>query len=201
MPSSHEPVPQRRSRGCRRAGAVALLGAIALAAGGTSAQASVGGSAPATSAAATLQSGSTGSAVRQLQRELGLRADGHFGPRTRRALVRWQRRHGVRADGVAGPATLKALGIRARTSRAPAGGGTASPALQRIAQCESGGNPTAVSANGRYHGKYQFSVATWRAMGGEGLPSRASEAEQDRLAAKLHASQGTAPWPVCGARG
>src|SRR5688500_4148384 len=48
-----------------------------------------------------------------------------------------------------------------------------SPALEAIALCESGGDPTAVSADGMYHGKYQFSVATWAAMGGSGLPSQA----------------------------
>ena len=69
--------------------------------------------------------------------------------------------------------------------------------LQRIAACESGGNPAAVSADGRYHGKYQFSRATWRDMGGSGSPARASEAEQDRMAAKLLAQRGTSPWPNC----
>src|SRR5688500_12422431 len=42
------------------------------------------------------------------------------------------------------------------------------PQLEAIALCESGGDPTAVSSNGMYHGKYQFSVATWAAMGGSG---------------------------------
>jgi hypothetical protein len=34
-------------------------------------------------------------------------------------------------------------------------------------------------------------------MGGQGDPARASEAEQDRLAAKLLAQAGTSPWPNC----
>ena len=69
--------------------------------------------------------------------------------------------------------------------------------LARIARCESGGDPTAVSADGRYRGKYQFSRATWRDMGGSGDPAAAPEAEQDRIAAKLLAARGTAPWPNC----
>jgi hypothetical protein len=73
------------------------------------------------------------------------------------------------------------------------------PQLEAIAQCESGGDPTAVSSNGMYHGKYQFSVATWAAMGGSGLPSRAPEAEQDMRAAMLYARSGPGQWPVCGA--
>jgi hypothetical protein len=189
-----------RSRRRRaRTGAAAVLGAMTLAAGAAAAQDPVGGaqpSSPAAAATTVLQQGSAGAAVRQLQRKLRLRADGHFGPQTARALKRWQRRHGVEADGVAGPATLKALGVRARTAEAPAAG--ASPALERIARCESGGDPTAVSANGRYFGKYQFSVETWRAIGGQGSPASASEAEQDRLAAALYAAQGAAPWPNCG---
>ena len=72
------------------------------------------------------------------------------------------------------------------------------PHLEAIALCESGGDPTAVSSNGMYHGKYQFSVATWSAMGGSGLPSQAPEAEQDMRAAMLYATSGPGQWPVCG---
>jgi hypothetical protein len=72
------------------------------------------------------------------------------------------------------------------------------PHLEAIAACESGGDPTAVSADGMYHGKYQFSVATWQAMGGSGLPSEAPEAEQDMRAAMLYARSGPGQWPVCG---
>jgi hypothetical protein len=72
------------------------------------------------------------------------------------------------------------------------------PQLAAIAQCESGGNPAAVSSNGMYHGKYQFSVATWTAVGGTGLPSQAPEAEQDMRAAMLYARSGPGQWPVCG---
>jgi hypothetical protein len=69
--------------------------------------------------------------------------------------------------------------------------------LERIAQCESGGDPRAISANGRYRGKYQFSFATWRSVGGKGDPARASERRQDRLADRLLRRAGTSPWPNC----
>jgi hypothetical protein len=72
------------------------------------------------------------------------------------------------------------------------------PQLEAIAVCESGGDPGAVSADGMYHGKYQFSVATWAAVGGSGLPSQAPEAEQDMRAAMLYAQSGPGQWPVCG---
>lgn len=69
--------------------------------------------------------------------------------------------------------------------------------LASIASCESGGDPTAVSADGRYRGKYQFLPATWEAVGGRGDPAAAPETEQDRLAAKLYRTGGPGHWPVC----
>jgi Transglycosylase-like domain len=71
--------------------------------------------------------------------------------------------------------------------------------LGMIAGCESGGDPRAVSPDGRYRGKYQFNLRTWRTVGGVGDPAIASEHVQDRLARKLLQRRGTAPWPVCGA--
>ena len=86
-----------------------------------------------------------------------------------------------------------------REAKAAAAAPAVPPHLEAIAQCESGGDPTAVSADGMYHGKYQFSVATWQAMGGSGLPSQAPEAEQDMRAAMLYEQSGPGQWPVCGA--
>jgi hypothetical protein len=83
---------------------------------------------------------------------------------------------------------------------APAPSGDVAAALARIAQCESGGNPRAVSASGTYRGKYQFDQGTWASLGGVGDPAAAPEAEQDRIAAILYARSGPAPWPVCGYR-
>jgi peptidoglycan hydrolase-like protein with peptidoglycan-binding domain len=56
-----------------------------------------------------LSSGSTGAAVKKVQRRLGVRADGLFGPVTQRAVIRFQRRHGVPATGMVGPLTRRAL--------------------------------------------------------------------------------------------
>jgi len=69
--------------------------------------------------------------------------------------------------------------------------------LQAIAQCESGGDPTAIGGGGLYRGKYQFSVATWQAVGGKGDPAAAPEAEQDRRAIVLYERSGPGQWPVC----
>ena len=136
-----------------------------------------------------------GSTVKALQTALGIPADGIYGPQTRRAVRRFQRSRGLTVDGLAGPQTLQALGVKASTTRRPR---SVPAVLARIAQCESGGNPRAVSANRRYFGKYQFSRATWRSVGGSGNPAKASEAEQDRRALILYRRAGASPWPHCG---
>jgi hypothetical protein len=87
---------------------------------------------------------------------------------------------------------------RGGTTGAQGGGSTASPQLEAIAACESGGNPSAVGGGGQFRGKYQFTYETWAAVGGSGDPAAAPEAEQDRRAAMLLAQSGTSPWPVCG---
>ena len=69
-----------------------------------------------------------------------------------------------------------------------------------LAACESGGNASVVSSNGLYHGLYQFDAQTWQSMGGSGVASDASAAEQTQRAQQLYDSRGSQPWPVCGAR-
>ena len=59
--------------------------------------------------AGDLENGSTGNAVRTLQYELGVTADGDFGPKTKAAIERFQRAHGLEVDGVVGPQTRAAL--------------------------------------------------------------------------------------------
>ena len=69
-----------------------------------------------------------------------------------------------------------------------------------LAACESGGNASVVSSNGLYHGLYQFDAQTWQSVGGSGVASDASAAEQTQRAQKLYDSRGSQPRPVCGAR-
>jgi peptidoglycan hydrolase-like protein with peptidoglycan-binding domain len=140
--------------------------------------------------------------TRQIQKALGIKADGVMGPKTKRALKRFQKAHGLKADGVAGPATLQALGLAGPTTNsnldsAPKTDADVAAVMAKIAQCESGGDPTAVSPSGQYRGKYQFSQATWESLGGTGDPAEADESVQDMYAAGLYKQRGLAPWPAC----
>jgi hypothetical protein len=169
------------------------------------------GSAVTAASEETLRKGDRGPAVRRLQRRLGVPADGVFGPQTDRAVRRFQRRHRLVADGIVGPITRRELGLARFSSadvRHPSTGGSDGGSdvrlprvLREIAQCESGGDPRAVSPNGMYRGKYQFLRSTWKSLGGRGEdPAKASEAHQDRIALKLYRQQGVSPWPACGAK-
>ena len=73
------------------------------------------------------------------------------------------------------------------------------PALRRIAECESSGDPRAIGGGGAYRGLFRFDRGTWAGVGGSGDPAAAPVAEQYRRAALLYARSGAAPWPVCGA--
>ncbi|MFC3517949.1 ubiquitin-like domain-containing protein [Streptomonospora nanhaiensis] len=70
-----------------------------------------------------------------------------------------------------------------------------------LAECESGGDPTAVNSAGGYYGLYQFSMATWQSAGGTGSPAEASPEEQTMRAQKLYDMVGgnwQSQWPECG---
>lgn len=184
------------------------------------------GEARASGSTVTVRKGDRGRAVRRIQRRLGVPADGIFGRQTRSAVKRFQRRRGLEVDGIVGPMTQRAMRLPAfsqRSVRRPRGGGGSGSGgaggapsdgapsndeesgvklpsdLVRIAECESGGDPTAVSADGRYRGKYQFLRETWEEWGGRGEdPAEASESHQDRVALRLYRARGADPWPTCG---
>ena len=110
----------RRSARRRKATSVALTGAVAtapvtprLSLAGAPADAAAAGEAydPASThaAAALLQRGSTGDAVAQVQRRVGVEDDGIFGPITERAVRRFQAAHGLAATGVVDAATWSAI--------------------------------------------------------------------------------------------
>jgi peptidoglycan hydrolase-like protein with peptidoglycan-binding domain len=97
---------------------VALLAALALPLAGLPVQSATAQQGPTASAASkSLKKGARGKRVRQLQRALGIPADGIFGKGTKRAVKRYQRRHGLYVDGIAGAQTLASLGVGSRSSR------------------------------------------------------------------------------------
>lgn len=69
----------------------------------------------------------------------------------------------------------------------------------KIAACESGGNWAINTGNG-YYGGLQFSLSSWRGVGGSGLPSEASREEQIARAQILQSRSGWGAWPVCSAK-
>jgi uncharacterized protein YabE (DUF348 family) len=66
-----------------------------------------------------------------------------------------------------------------------------------LARCESGGRANANDPP--FYGLYQFRLGTWQAVGGKGLPSDATAAEQTYRAQLLYKrSNWRGQWPVCG---
>ncbi len=65
-----------------------------------------------------------------------------------------------------------------------------------LALCESGQNWEIDTGNG-YFGGLQFSVSTWRYVGGLASPSASSRLEQIYRANLLWETQGWQPWPGC----
>jgi hypothetical protein len=188
-----------------RLGAVALMAAVlclAIVGAGTSfADGGSGGATTSHSTEVVLERGDRGTAVARVQRRLRIASDGIFGRQTERAVRRFQRRKRLVADGIVGPVTRRALGLAPFSPDGVSNRTSSSVELPRIlvriAECESGGDPRAVSRDGRYRGKYQFTLATWRSLGGSGDPAQAAESVQDRLALRLYRRSGTSPWPSC----
>jgi Transglycosylase-like domain len=91
----------------------------------------------------------------------------------------------------------------ATSAPAQPSGATPSGVWACIAQHESGGNPAANTGNG-FYGAFQFTVASWQAVGGpSGLPSSYPLSVQLHYAEVLQARSGWGNWPVtsqmCGA--
>lgn len=84
----------------------------------------------------------------------------------------------------------------ATPAAAPLGDTTA---WDRLAQCESGGHWNENTGNG-FYGGLQFTLGTWRSVGGTGLPNQASRAEQIHRGEILQARDGWGPWPACSAK-
>lgn len=89
------------------------------------------------------------------------------------------------------------------TAPPSSGGGFGDPndyaTWDALAECESGGNWHINTGNG-YYGGLQFSLSSWRLVGGAGMPHEASVDEQIMRAGLLWDIQGWNAWPVCSRR-
>ena len=98
---------------------------------------------------------------------------------------------------------ILAVGTKARPAQTSSSarrstGGADSLNWPALARCESGGNPRAVSSTGKYRGLYQFSMTTWRSVGGQGDPIDNTASEQTYRAKVLYNRSGAGQWPHCG---
>ena len=107
------------------------------------------------------------------------------------------------------PVTVVAAAPPAPASVAPAARSTAAPSSapavaggsvwDGLAACESGGNWAINTGNG-FYGGLQFTLASWNAVGGTGMPNEASREEQIARGQILQARGGWGNWPACTAK-
>jgi resuscitation-promoting factor RpfB len=94
------------------------------------------------------------------------------------------------------------VGTKKTTTAKKSSSGSSTPSgsvWDKLAQCESGGNWSINTGNG-YYGGLQFSLSTWRAYGGSGMPNKASREQQIAIAKKLQADAGWGAWPACSSK-
>jgi peptidoglycan hydrolase-like protein with peptidoglycan-binding domain len=200
----------RRSPRARKSSRRARAGITAAAAGAGILVAAAPAAAEAPALNGLLNQGSKGASVARLQRALHIRDTGRFDRTTRHAVLAFQRKDKLIVDGIVGPQTWDALfhitpppaTTTTTTTTTSSSTGTASASTSTggytipsgIVQCESGGDYSAVNSSSGAGGAYQIMPSTWAAYGGQGLPQDAPKSEQDAIAAKIYASQGSSAW-------
>lgn len=92
--------------------------------------------------------------------------------------------------------TAQAAAPRAAVAAPAIAGGSV---WDNLAACESGGNWAINTGNG-FYGGLQFTIGSWQAVGGSGLPSQASREEQIMRGQMLQARGGWGNWPACAAK-
>ena len=85
-------------------------------------------------------------------------------------------------------------------SSIPEGDVASDDLLDRLADCESHRNPTAVSRSGRYRGAFQFLLSTWRGLGMDGDPIDFSYEVQRDVARRIPVSTWPRQFPACSRR-
>jgi hypothetical protein len=66
-----------------------------------------------------------------------------------------------------------------------------------LQQCESGHLGWTANTGNGYYGGLQFSLTSWRGVGGTGYPHQATRQEQIYRGEKLQDIQGWGAWPAC----
>lgn len=69
--------------------------------------------------------------------------------------------------------------------------------FERVARCESDSRWHIATGNG-FFGGIQFTLSSWRAVGGTGYPHEHGKLEQMYRGVRLLRIQGPGAWPVCG---
>ncbi|MGH3377509.1 MAG: transglycosylase family protein [Actinoallomurus sp.] len=116
--------------------------------------------------------------------------------------IAYVKRHGKKVKAVIAQKTKrKPVSRILAVGPHPTGAGAAARLnWSAVAKCESGGNPRAVNPAG-YYGLYQFNTRSWATVGGSGLPSQASAAEQTYRAQLMYNrvnGNWQGQWPNCG---
>lgn len=73
--------------------------------------------------------------------------------------------------------------------------------LRSTGNCESGNvrpDPWTANTGNGFYGRFQFTIKTWRGVGGKGMPHKASHLEQEYRAVRTLKVQGRIAWPNCG---
>ena len=123
------------------------------------------------------------------------KTDGHRGTRTTTYRVVSHDGKVVSSKATGSVVTRKPVSrVVVVGTKAPAEPAVANVGLwDKIAACESGGNWSINTGNG-YYGGLQFSLATWRAYGGTGMPNQASKATQISVAERVRKGSGLGNW-------
>ncbi|WP_068266349.1 C40 family peptidase [Janibacter limosus] len=129
--------PSSSSQASKRAGATMVavaavsLGTATIGAQSASAAPSAQSATSTASFSGLVKQGSRGTVVKQIQRKVGVSADGIFGPATRSAVKRWQKRHGLVADGIVGSRTGTKMGLKSGSTSTRSTRTTTKPSSQR----------------------------------------------------------------------
>lgn len=111
-------------------------------------------------------------------------------------LGRVERARPVRAARTKRPSPVRPAPVR--TSKPAGDGPTGNDVWMALARCEAAAGQD--SASGRYHGFFQFSLATWQSVGESGDPHTYSYEHQRAAAQRLQARSGWGQWPRCSLR-